>query len=214
MRFWIVYHGPLSATQSRRGKRKSERINIRRQVGPQMERLWATNPNLTSLQWDARVSGGASHLGLSKSPLHPHRANPPGPDKRLQDGFVDLSAPIVRLGKSFRPLIRASLDLTCTLKILFLRQEEPGAILKKAGDIDNRIKTFIDALEMPADELEGDESDGINYPLLENDTLVRGLEIDSERLLLPETAFPNEVHLVAEVIVHVERVGEWNICLL
>jgi len=86
--------------------------------------------------------------------------------------------------------------------------------MKQGGDIDNRIKTFIDALDMPQDELEGDETDEMNYPLLENDTLVKGLEIDTERLLLPEQDFPNQVHLVVEVVVHVERVGPWNVCLL
>src|SRR5690606_13890850 len=109
------------------------------------------------------------------------------------------SAPIERHGKLFRPLVRESLDLTCSLDILFLRQEEPGSILKQGGDIDNRIKTFIDALEMPKGELEGDEEDGINYPLLESDSLVKRLEIDTERLLLPEEDFPNQVHLVVEV---------------
>ncbi|AVX04501.1 hypothetical protein MXMO3_01977 [Maritalea myrionectae] len=125
-----------------------------------------------------------------------------------------MSAPLTKHGKKFRPLVRESLGLTCTLDILFLRQEDPGAILKKGGDIDNRVKTFVDALEMPPEDLDGDETDDINYPLLESDTLVKGLSIQTERLLLPETTFPNEVHLIVEVKVHVEHAGTWNMCLL
>lgn len=215
MRFYLVYRGPLSATQSKRGKRLKERIAIREQVAPQMQRLWETNENLIKLQYDARVpspdkSGG--FLGNARSPFDGKRDTPP--EHPPQEGFVDLTAPIERQGKQFRPLVRSSLDLTCSLNILFLRQEQPGALLKHGGDIDNRIKTFIDALEMPSEDLEGDEGDGVNYPLLENDSLVRGIDIDTERLLLPEQDFPNQVHLVVEVVVHVERVGEWNLCMI
>lgn len=152
-------------------------------------------------------------MAISESPLAPHRAEPP--KYPPQNGFVDLSAPFERHGRLFRPLVRKSLDLTCSLRVLFLRQEDPGSLLKKAGDIDNRIKTFIDALEVPPEELEGDEvENGVNYCLLENDSLVRGIEIDTERLLLPEEDYPNQVHLVVEVVIHVERVGTWNISLL
>lgn len=214
MRFILVYRGQLSSTQGSRGKTRSERVLIRQQIAPQMRRLWQVNESLTKLQWDARVPAqqAGSFMNVVHSPLDIHLKAPPSYPP--QDGFVDLTEPIECKGKLFRPLIRRSLDLTCTLKILFLRQEDPGSLLKKAGDIDNRIKTFIDALEMPSHELDGDEGEEMNYPLLENDTLVRGLEISTERLLLPELDFPNQVHLVVEVIVHVEKAGPWNICLL
>lgn len=215
MRFYLVYRGPLPSTQRKRSGRREERIAVRKQIAPQMANLWATNKNLISLQWDAQVPGRDVHTwGIGYSPLHEHREAPPTPDRKMQNGFVDLSEPIVKHGKSFRPLVRRSLDLTCSLSVLFLRQGDPGLVINQQGDIDNRVKTFIDALEMPQDELEGDESEGVNLPLLESDSLVRGLEIDTERLLLPDSPFPNEVHLVVEVTVHVERVGPWNIMLL
>jgi hypothetical protein len=211
MRFYLVYRGQLSATQGKRGKRSLERQEIRKQISPQLKRLWEVNRSLIKLQWDARVPDPANggFMSVESTPLAPHFNAPP--QHPPQEGFIDLCLPMSRGGKKFRPLVRTSLDLTCSLNILFLRQEDPGAILKKAGDIDNRIKTFIDALEMPDEtDLDGDETDDLNYRLLENDTLVRGLEIDSERLLLPEKDFPNQVHLV----IHVERVGPWNVCLL
>jgi hypothetical protein len=214
MRFYLVYKGQLSSTQGNRGKRKKERLLIRKQITPQIERLWETSWTLSKMQWDSRVAEEpANYLGSgSDSPL-PERYKSP-PIFPVQEGHIDLTAPIEKLGKKFKPLIRKSMDLTCTLNVLFLRQEDPGSLLKKGGDIDNRIKTFIDALEMPSDELEGDETEGVNLCLLENDSLVKSLEINTERLLLPETNFPNEVNLIVEVVVHVERVGTWNMCLL
>lgn len=215
MRFALVYRGQLSATQGNRGKRLRERKLIREQITPQMKRLWQTHGSLIKLQWDARVPSAekaSAFFGDERTPLAEHLKKPP--NHPPQSGFVDLSAPIERKGRLFRPLVRESLDLTCSLDVLFLRQEDPGALLKHGGDIDNRIKTFIDALEMPTVELEGDEEDGVNFPLLENDSLVRGLSISTERLLLPEKEYPSQVHLVVEVKVHVEKVGAWNLCLL
>ncbi|MDD3444236.1 MAG: hypothetical protein PHS60_02400 [Zavarzinia sp.] len=219
MRFHLVYRGPLRATQSKRSHSKDARVEIRKQITPQIEKLWDVSGALHRLQWDARVPSpekAGNFMSVTKSPLDPWYNAPP--QYEPQAGFVDLTSPIVRHGKSFRPLVRKSLDLTCSLDILFLRQEDPGDLLKKAGDLDNRIKTFIDALEMPSRDSDpagdGDEVEGMNYRLLEDDTLVRGINIDSERLLLPDTTYPNEVHLVAEVTVHVERVGPWNVSLL
>jgi len=214
MRFYLVYRGQLSATQGKRGARRAERVEIRKQITPQLKRLWEVNGALTRLLWDARVPGPAAggFMATVSSPLEEWYNSPP--QYPPQKGFVDLTSPIERHGRKYMPLVRKSLDLTCSLNVLFLRQEDPGSLLKKAGDLDNRIKTFIDALEMPPEEAEGDETDGLNYCLLENDSLVRGLEIDSERLLLPELDYPNQVHLIVEVVVHVERVGSWNVCLL
>ena len=174
----------------------------------------SSNQNLVRLQWDARVPNNIGTFAVGDTPLFEFKKVPPGPHDQMQKDFVDLCAPIPVKGKQFRPLVRKSLDLTCTLNFLFLRQEEPGALIKKAGDIDNRIKVFIDALEMPSEDLDGDEGDDINLPLLERDSLVRGIEINTERLLLPEEDFPNQVHMVVEVVVHVEHVGPWNMCLL
>jgi len=217
VKFYLVYRGPLSSTQRRRAPRE-ERVTIRAQITPQLKKLWEINGALHRLQWDARVpaADGGGFMSTVKSPLDPWYNTPP--QHPPQEGFVDLTAPIVRHGRTYLPLVRKSLDLTCSLNILFLRQEDPGALLKQAGDLDNRIKTFIDALEMPSPDGDptgdGDDEDGTNYRLLENDTLVRGIQINSERLLLPEQDYPNQVHLVVEVNIHVERVGDWNFCLL
>ena len=80
-----------------------------------------------------------------------------------------------------------------------------------------RDRTFLDALQMPSPDAGGsdnDEVEGKNYRLYENDALVRAININTERLLLPDTNAKNEVHIVMDVVVNVERVGSWNMCLL
>jgi len=37
---------------------------------------------------------------------------------------------------------------------LFLRPGEPGRLVSRGGDIDNRIKTLLDGLRMPTDAIE------------------------------------------------------------
>lgn len=218
MKFTLIYSGPLRSTQSRSSQAKPQKTKearklIRQMISPQMKNLWETDYNLKKLQWDARVPDGRqTFFSGPDSPMYKYYEAPP--KDAPQDGFVDLSAPIERGGMAFRPLIRESLGLSCTLRIHFLRAGAPGRLVDKSGDIDNRIKTFIDALEMPPQHLEGDEEAGINYPLLENDKLVRGLEISTDRLLLPVSPACDYVHLVTEVTVHVERPGSWNLCLL
>ena len=41
MRFYLVYRGPLSSMQSKR--KKADRIAIRKQIAPQMKKLWEVN---------------------------------------------------------------------------------------------------------------------------------------------------------------------------
>lgn len=216
MDFYLVYRGPLPSTQAGgRGRRAEDRKAIRAQIVPQLARLWQVSNALKRLRWNARVPGPDLHvMEIGDSPFHQYYSF--DPPEQVQKGYVDLLAPFERHGHKYMPLVRKSLDLTCSLDILFLRQEEPGALLKRDGDLDNRIKTFFDALEVPAQEgsADGDEVDGLNYRLYENDTLIRGFDIDSDRLLLPDEAFPAHVHIVARVTVHVEAVGPWNVAVL
>lgn len=218
MRFFLVYRGDLKSTQRRGGDRREDRIAIRKQIVPQMQELWNTSVSLKNLTHDAIVSNVdvGSHFSMGKSPFQEWRNEARQIDAPLQTGFVDLSEVVTRNGKQFRPLVRRSLDLTCSMNVLFLRGGDPGRVRNHEGDIDNRLKTFIDALGMPEEgsTLEGDEHEGINLPVYESDALVRGLEISTERLLLPDTEQKHEVHIIAEIVVHVERVGPWNIALL
>ena len=96
------------------------------------------------------------------------------------------------------------MDLFCGLDVLFLRPDRPGRVLW-AGDIDNRIKTLIDALRMPKkneiyDQRTPEPDEDPFFCLLEEDELVTKLSVESDLLLefnVPQTM--NEVHLVITV---------------
>jgi hypothetical protein len=80
------------------------------------------------------------------------------------------------------------LALLCSLEILFLRRDYPGGVIS-AGDLDNRIKTLIDALRMPkgASELVGNEQPAEGetpfFCLLEDDKMVTALSVETDNLL-------------------------------
>jgi Holliday junction resolvase RusA-like endonuclease len=46
----------------------------------------------------------------------------------------------------FAPLVSPKLGIVAELDIILFRPEEPGKIVTKTGDIDNRLKTLFDAL--------------------------------------------------------------------
>jgi len=73
------------------------------------------------------------------------------------------------------------------------------------GDLDNRLKLLFDALRIPKDASELDNSqpeqgsDGILYCLLEDDRLITRLTIGSKRMLAPDSAEVNYVDLDIDV---------------
>ena len=117
----------------------------------------------------------------------------------------------MNFGRNFRELV-AELD------ILFLRRQEPGAIVTSGGDIDNRMKTLLDALRVPKTASEIPEND---FPapdetpfccLLEDDVLVTRLAIDTDRLLEPGDT--PEVRLIINVEMKPTRLTWDNLMML
>jgi hypothetical protein len=214
MQFRLVYRGPLPASGNS-SKKPDDVRRIRDQFHPQLELLWRTHRALKRLRYTARVpdgSGSAMGMAVDESPLDVEF----DPSHPVKSGYVDLTEPIAQDGKTYVPLVRKSLDLTCSLGILFLRQEEPGALVLQGGDLDGRIKTLFDALRMPTADVVAryPQAQDPTYCLLENDSLISAFDVDSDRLLLPETDHAHEVLLVIDVSVNVMRLGTWNYCLL
>ena len=94
---------------------------------------------------------------------------------------------ISRGGFTFVPLISPRLELVASLEILLLRPESAGSVLTQAGDIDNRLKTLMDALQVPKDNQipkgTTPKADGtFFYCLLEDDNLVTSLDISTGKL--------------------------------
>lgn len=110
---------------------------------------------------------------------------------------------IKRGGFAFVPLISPRLELVASLDILLLRPESAGNVVTQAGDIDNRLKTLLDALQIPKENQlpkgampQVDEA--IFYCLLEDDNLVTSLDISTCKLY-DEVRSNSEVVLVVGV---------------
>lgn len=202
MRFRLTYEGPLRSTQGdpRGGqaeppKRAAHKHEIRKAFHLQLKELWNTNKFLREHQLSRKlpasrpISNEKSYYGE------------PGDEAPMAEVIADLYQ---RNGYRFVPLVREEISLLCSLNILFLRRDIPGSVIH-AGDIDNRLKTLIDALRMPASgaELVGNETPGAGedpfYCLLEDDKQVTQLSVETDTLLDPPTDDASFVRLVVTV---------------
>lgn len=92
-------------------------------------------------------------------------------------------------GFQFIPLISERIYLIADLDIIILKPEPPGQMVTKSGDIDNRLKTLLDAMKMPKepDELPtGDspkEGETPFFCVFEDDNLITNIRIKTDRLL-------------------------------
>ena len=57
-------------------------------------------------------------------------------------GDIDLLELVSCGERQFLPLVRERTALTCGLRIMFLRKENPGRVYQ-GGDLDNRLKTLF-----------------------------------------------------------------------
>jgi hypothetical protein len=91
-----------------------------------------------------------------------------------------------RDGFRYAPLVESENQLHCSLSILFLRMDSSIQLLS-AGDIDNRVKTLIDALQIPRERDAPRErpGDGENpfHCLLQNDRDISALAVETDHLL-------------------------------
>jgi hypothetical protein len=212
LRFHLVYSGPLSASGNK--SKLEEASQIRAALSPQIKHLWDTHHSLQVLKMEG--ARPPQNVGMTVAMGPGGRASP---RQMLNMGYVDLIPALLINDKPFVPLVRRSLDLNCEIDILFLRQQDPGELISQGGDIDNRIKTLLDALRLPDKDEDARaptpvSKEGCIFTLMESDTLVSRLNIDTDRLLFPQTEKPNEVHLVIEITLNVLRVGPHNMCLV
>jgi hypothetical protein len=224
MKFTLHYDGPLPSSGNK--AKNAEKWEIRSRLHPQFMDLWTSHPALRSVEENRHIpkSGGATLTQTHH--LHPGPINRPitGPlalgyqargnlKKPEPKEILDLCESIEKHGAWFRPLVRDSYALHCGLKVRFLRKEPPGKVYQ-GGDIDGRIKTLVDALTMPRHveqvlEKTSSQSEPI-YCLLEDDSLVSGFEIESERLLGDANSAADWVRLTIEVDVRVRQATIYN----
>lgn len=213
MRFHLVYNGPLRASANK--AKPADVLKVRQALDPQLRHLWKTHNALQVLEREGAVNRSGATIRMP-SYTGPGSAGPREIALAMPQLYEDLCGGIGVGDKVYRPLVRSSLHLSCELEILFLRQADPGALVSQGGDLDNRIKLLLDALRMP-DKAEQDNCpppESELYCLMESDHLVSRLDVNTDRLLFPQTDKPDEVHLVIEVTINVLRVATHNMCLL
>jgi Holliday junction resolvase RusA-like endonuclease len=187
MQFVLHYRGRLRANGG-----PSEKQQLRLHFHQQLNSLWGTPP-LSEVQLDAT------------------NPNPPDPDRGKENENL---ARLARMNQfpslvqqvadqSFVPLVCQALAGVAHLDIALLRPEVPGNIVTQGGDIDNRIKTLLDALKIPdINQVKalGSEAAPPNptFCVLEDDNLVTKLSVSTKRFLEPRVD-PSEVVLLIEV---------------
>lgn len=213
MRLRLIYSGELKASQQpdlRTGQPKQivNKHQIRKAFHLQLKRFWEQDSFLNS----ARVH--PNDYGVDTSISDYEKIWQPDTNKQ-----VSLNKAVANkhqeYGYKFVPLARKDWKLHCKLQILLLRQDGVNSAVS-AGDIDNRVKTIIDALTKPAhlNQLPANESpvEGEDpfYCLLEDDRLVTSLEIESDSLLDPN--FPNNhAHVIVSVEIRPHTVNMFNL---
>ena len=158
MRFPLSYEGPLPASGNTHGKRLAKLPHIwriRDAIHPQIKAVYDN---------------------------HPAFASPSTSQSRA--AMIALNRPIVVGGHDFYPLARTAFFLKCELDIEMHVNHQIASLVSNVGDLDNRLKTLLDALRMPHDpqEIQGYmPAIGEYCCLLENDVLISALKIETFR---------------------------------
>lgn len=188
MEFRLHYRGPLKTSSKNGDQTTKHKHEIRKKIHKQMQRLWQQMP-LKEYQYILKQD--EELLNHQKDSL------------RSKDGK---NTPIFlrKIDKvenfTFVPLVNQEMDLIAELEIILLREEEPGVL--KGSDLDNQLKTLLDALRMPKSKEElpqaaPEEGEEPFFCLLEDDKLVTRLVVEADRLLEPTEQ--NHVELLIHV---------------
>lgn len=221
MRFRLPYEGELKASgrdpeSGQRDRMTEHKQAIRKVFHAQLKQLRNVNKLLKETTVDA-----AEVAHLTTPAMEAHKGAYWGtrhvPDRvPLYESVADLYK---KNGYRFVPLVREDLSLFCSLDISLLRRDfRAGAI--SAGDLDNRIKTLIDALRKPhnANELGGNETPGPDedpfFCLLEDDDPVTTLTVRTYVLVDPPppgNAGRSQVKLVVSAELKPDHVTMFNL---
>lgn len=189
MQFRLTYEGELLSHRDDgpTKARAPHKHAIRRRFHKQLRNLWASHPSLAHFREESDGFKGRQRLDV------------------MADNWN-------RLGYRFLPLVTRNNGLICKVSILLLRPGAPGAVIS-AGDIDNRLKTIIDAMKMPgqAQEIPGDKQGDEDpfYVLLEDDSLITHASVETDTLLEPikgDSVQTNDVRVVINCTVQPYRV--------
>ncbi len=161
--------------QAQSGHKKKDKHNLRCSFHPQLKELWDHDP-------------------LSQ----------------LKDHMITGPRCAIEEVGSFRflPIVSSKIDTVCEIDVLFLRPSPPGQLISRSGDLDNRIKRLFDGLRVPQlselpDTAEPSCDQNPFHCLLQDDVLVTGFSVRSDRLLAPDD--PDFVVLIIHVKVKASK---------
>jgi hypothetical protein len=169
MEFHLVYDGGLLKPSQPGRKRPWEKHAIRGFLSSQLKNLWETHPALKTYGHKTVEIDDYDRPVCPPKPFLEHLA-----DWHKVEGIGII------------PIATEANGLVCSLDVLLLRPQFHGVMI--SGDIDNRLKTLIDALTKPKPgqlrKESGDPPDpNPMYCLLEDDKLITGLAVKVDRLL-------------------------------
>lgn len=190
MEFTLYYRGHLKAATTK-NRRRREKHALRKRFHEQLNELW----NQTPLKDHRDFLEPTSHA--IQRFLAPY-------EEGFGYEYDNITLPRKIEAFHFVPTVSAHLHMAADLTITLLRPEPPGQIVTHSGDIDNRLKTLLDALKVPSqpDDLppksSPSEAETPFFCLVEDDNLIANLDMKSDRLLDP-SADPAEIVLLIHV---------------
>jgi hypothetical protein len=159
LEFRLIYQGILKSNGN--GKDKQA---IRRYLHRQLVEVWKAKSPLKE-----RLTDGYSDGDMVR---------PPG--SRAEDMMRTSGS------KRYLPIVLEELHLTCAIDVLLLSHSPTGLV--KSGDLDNRMKTLLDALCVPTPDNQNSPAIGDENPLycvLEDDKLISELRVVGDFLFAP-----------------------------
>jgi hypothetical protein len=177
--FRLVYQGALKG----KGTSLQHKHAIRSALHPQLKDLWA-HPPMSDQRWL-----------LSEKLDGPEAAE-------VSQPFPSV---VSRVGAfKFASLVCTSLHLVAELEVVVLKPGGPGSVVRQGGDLDNQLKTLLDALrkpeihELPPAAAPTEDQDPFHC-LLEDDQLVTRVDLSAHRWLDP----PTPAHVHVDVVVRI-----------
>jgi hypothetical protein len=178
----------------------AEKHAIRKAIHKQLAQLWQVVPDLKMRSEEHSIlsapPAGSNPRRITTAAALPRESI----WKTLGDSFD-------RCGFKFVPLVSTHLGLTCGLDVLLL-QKDNGTPISESGDIDNRLKTLFDALQVPqnSNELAGvtkaADEDPFFFCLTENDCLITDVRVTVDKWLAPFAPPPGPGASHLESFVH------------
>ena len=205
MRFSLTYEGKLKSGSGGTSVAKHKH-EIRKHFHPQLKLLWGTHELLSTY----KVYG--TYQEISERPLSRYFGFGPSGEGRMLKDVISEAEDFSQRGYRFVPLVCKKFHLQCALDFLFLREDPVGSF---RGDLDNRLKTLIDALRMPiASELQKvgppDDNEKPFFCLLEDDKFITSFSVKSDTLL-SKGPDKNYVKLVIDVTIQPTYATDFNL---